>query len=165
MWVQQERQRRLRAFVLLPISFFPFMRGVVLILSLVLPVLAPAENWPQWRGPRLDGTSLDGGFPVKADAQDRLAGLTTPQGPFDTPLALGALGLLGLLVADKPIGRRKALALPAFFCFVNAAALRASWNVLSGRRIDRWEPRRDRHTSPAGVDRLDAAESLHGERR
>jgi cellulose synthase/poly-beta-1,6-N-acetylglucosamine synthase-like glycosyltransferase len=79
--------------------------------------------------------------------------------------ALYGLGLLGLLVADKPIGRRKALALPAFFCFVNAAALRASWNVLSGRRIDRWEPRRDRHTSPAGVDRLDAAESLHGEQR
>src|SRR6478672_7189198 len=23
-----------------------------------------AENWPQWRGPRLDGTSLDQGFPT-----------------------------------------------------------------------------------------------------
>lgn len=26
-----------------------------------------AENWPQWRGPRLDGTSLDHGFPTAAD--------------------------------------------------------------------------------------------------
>ena len=30
---------------------------------------ASAENWPQWRGPRMDGTSLDSGFPVKAEAQ------------------------------------------------------------------------------------------------
>src|SRR5215212_3621282 len=44
------------------------MRRFVFILSLILPVLAPAENWPQWRGPRLDGTSVDGGFPVKAGA-------------------------------------------------------------------------------------------------
>lgn len=29
--------------------------------------LLQAENWPQWRGPRLDGTSLDAGFPLKAD--------------------------------------------------------------------------------------------------
>jgi hypothetical protein len=36
--------------------------------------------------------------------------------------------------------------LPAFFCFVNAASLRAVWNVVSGRRIDRWEPQRP----PAG---------------
>jgi hypothetical protein len=32
--------------------------------------------------------------------------------------------------------------LPAFFCFVNAAATRAIWNLVLGRRIDRWEPQR-----------------------
>jgi outer membrane protein assembly factor BamB len=34
-------------------------------LALLLLTTAPlaAENWPQWRGPRLDGTSLDRGFP------------------------------------------------------------------------------------------------------
>jgi outer membrane protein assembly factor BamB len=37
------------------------------ILTFALP--ASAENWPQWRGPRMDGTSHDSGFPVKADAQ------------------------------------------------------------------------------------------------
>ena len=26
-----------------------------------------AENWPQWRGPRLDGTSKDSGFPVSTE--------------------------------------------------------------------------------------------------
>jgi glycosyltransferase involved in cell wall biosynthesis len=55
---------------------------------------------------------------------------------------LYALGALGLALGDKPLGRRKLLALPAFFCFVNAAALRAVWNLARGRQIDRWEPRR-----------------------
>jgi outer membrane protein assembly factor BamB len=34
-------------------------------LALLLFTTAPlaAENWPQWRGPRLDGSSLDKGFP------------------------------------------------------------------------------------------------------
>jgi hypothetical protein len=34
------------------------------------------------------------------------------------------------------------LALPAYFCLVNVAALHAVLNVLAGRRIDRWEPAR-----------------------
>ena len=62
---------------------------------------------------------------------------------------LYGLGALGLALADKPLGRRKLLALPAFFCFVNAAALRAAWNLARGRRIDRWEPRRA-GSRPAG---------------
>lgn len=40
------------------------------VLSLLLalsPSLLLAENWPQWRGPRLDGTSLDTGFPISAN--------------------------------------------------------------------------------------------------
>ena len=48
----------------------------------------------------------------------------------------------------RPLGRRKALVLPAFFCFVNVAALKATWNVLRGRRIDRWEPRREGPADP-----------------
>ncbi len=31
-----------------------------------LTASALAENWPQWRGPRMDGTSLDQGFPTDA---------------------------------------------------------------------------------------------------
>jgi hypothetical protein len=30
-----------------------------LILLGVLAAIAHAENWPQWRGPRLDGTSAE----------------------------------------------------------------------------------------------------------
>jgi cellulose synthase/poly-beta-1,6-N-acetylglucosamine synthase-like glycosyltransferase len=59
------------------------------------------------------------------------------------------LGATGMLLARRPLGRRKALVLPAFFCFVNVAALKATWNVLRGRRIDRWEPRREPAHSPA----------------
>ncbi len=40
---------------------FPF----ALLLLAAAPVWA--ENWPQWRGPRLDGTSLDHGFPTAND--------------------------------------------------------------------------------------------------
>ncbi len=39
---------------------------LVAVLSFVSA--APAENWPMWRGPRGDGTSLDKGFPTKWDA-------------------------------------------------------------------------------------------------
>jgi cellulose synthase/poly-beta-1,6-N-acetylglucosamine synthase-like glycosyltransferase len=69
---------------------------------------------------------------------------------------LYGLGTAGLLLARTPLGRRKALALPAFFCFVNLASLRAVWNVVRGRRIDRWAPRRGsepKHgTAPAAAD-------------
>ena len=52
-------------------------------------------------------------------------------------------GAAGVALADRPVGRTKALALPAYFCLVNAAALRALWNLLSGTPIDRWEPQRE----------------------
>ena len=61
---------------------------------------------------------------------------------------LYGLGTAGLLLARRPIGRRKALALPAYFCFVNLASLRAVWNVVRGRRIERWAPRRDAEPEP-----------------
>lgn len=53
-----------------------------------------------------------------------------------------AAGATGMLLADRPLGRRKPFVLAAFFCFVNLASLQATWNVVRGRRIDRWEPRR-----------------------
>lgn len=36
-----------------------------LLLLALLPLGAYAENWPQWRGPRLDGTSEGKGFPTR----------------------------------------------------------------------------------------------------
>lgn len=60
-------------------------------------------------------------------------------------LAQGAgytVGLAGLALRGHPLGRNRLLSFPAFFCLVNLAALRALWNIATGRRIDRWEPNR-----------------------
>jgi hypothetical protein len=57
--------------------------------------------------------------------------------------ALAGAGIAGRrrpLPATRPSARL--LALPAYFCLVNLAALHATLNVMRGRRIDRWEPRR-----------------------
>jgi outer membrane protein assembly factor BamB len=35
--------------------------------------IACAENWPQWRGPRLDGTSSEKGLPVKWTTEENIA--------------------------------------------------------------------------------------------
>jgi cellulose synthase/poly-beta-1,6-N-acetylglucosamine synthase-like glycosyltransferase len=62
--------------------------------------------------------------------------------------AVYGLGSVGILLARTPVGRRKVFVLPAFFCFVNAAALKATWNVVRGRRIDLWEPQRQEAGRP-----------------
>lgn len=61
-----------------------------------------------------------------------------------------ALGLAGMLLADRPIGRRKMLALPAYFCLVNAASAKALWQLARRETHERWEPSRsgDGSSSP-----------------
>jgi hypothetical protein len=56
----------------------------------------------------------------------------------------GEVGFAALAAAGLSRGERagKVLGLPAYFCLVNAAAQRAAWNVLTGRRVDRWETAR-----------------------
>ena len=61
--------------------------------------------------------------------------------------AFVALGVVGLLLGRQSVGRHRVLAAPAFFLMVNAAALTAAWNVIRGRRIDRWEPVRGHDSS------------------
>ena len=58
--------------------------------------------------------------------------------------ALYATGAAGLALGARGRGRRRSrlVALPAYFCLVNLASLRAVWNVACRRGIDRWEPRR-----------------------
>lgn len=56
--------------------------------------------------------------------------------------AVYGLGVAGLALRDRPAGRRPWFALPAFFCLVNIASLHAVLNLLTGRRIDRWQPAR-----------------------
>jgi outer membrane protein assembly factor BamB len=65
------------------------MPRLLFILSLVLPVLASAENWPQWRGPRADGTSMDGGFPVKAGAETLKWKVELPGSGHASPIVWG----------------------------------------------------------------------------
>jgi outer membrane protein assembly factor BamB len=42
-------------------------------LSITAVVSVSAENWPQWRGPRLDGNSAEKGLPVKWTANENVA--------------------------------------------------------------------------------------------
>lgn len=51
-----------------------------------------------------------------------------------------ALG--GALLHGTRWGRNKVLALPFFVCMVYLAAMLATWNILRGRQIDRWQPQR-----------------------
>lgn len=56
--------------------------------------------------------------------------------------ALYAAGAAGLALRGGGRTRSRLLALPAYFCLVNLASLRAVWNLARRRAIDRWEPRR-----------------------
>lgn len=58
------------------------------------------------------------------------------------------LGFAGLALAGTGLGRVPALAIPAYFCMVNAAAAHAVWNVVRGTRIERWEPVRAPASGP-----------------
>jgi outer membrane protein assembly factor BamB len=44
------------------------MRFLFALTLLLTATSLQAENWPQWRGPRSDGTSRDHGFPTSVDA-------------------------------------------------------------------------------------------------
>jgi cellulose synthase/poly-beta-1,6-N-acetylglucosamine synthase-like glycosyltransferase len=74
-------------------------------------------------------------------------------GPVYRLAALGqtavyGLGAVGLALRDRRAGRRPWFAIPAFFLLVNIASLHALWNLISGRRIDRWQPVRRADASP-----------------
>jgi glycosyltransferase involved in cell wall biosynthesis len=76
--------------------------------------------------------------------------------------AFYALGAVGMLLAGRPLGRLKVLALPAFFTLVNVASLRAVWNVLRGRQIDRWEPRRSGRAADEAAPGREASARIGG---
>jgi hypothetical protein len=63
--------------------------------------------------------------------------------------ALYGAGLVGIVLGRTRAGRLRPLALPAFFVLVNVASVRAIWNLVSGRRLDRWEPARGSRPVPA----------------
>lgn len=57
-------------------------------------------------------------------------------------------GVTGLVLARTRLGGLAPLAIPAYFCMVNAAAAHAVWNVIRGTRIERWEPVRAPASGP-----------------
>ena len=76
-------------------------------------------------------------------------------------LSLYSSATLGGLLAKTRFGRAKLLSVPFFFVMGNAAALVATWNVLQGRRIDRWQPQRhDANTDAADVPQQEAGLSV-----
>ena len=113
-------------------------------------LLRPVYAWPgppveEWTVNTQD-TWMQGqlGQGVGADAWTRtsLAG----------QLALYGAAALGWAASGTRLGRAKALALPYYFCLVNAASMVAATHVLRGRRIERWEPEREpRLTSAPGA--------------
>jgi cellulose synthase/poly-beta-1,6-N-acetylglucosamine synthase-like glycosyltransferase len=62
------------------------------------------------------------------------------------------LGAVGLALRGHPAGRRPWFSLPAFFVLVNVASLHAAWNLVTGRRIDRWQPARASGPGSAAED-------------
>ena len=56
--------------------------------------------------------------------------------------AFYGLAAAGIALRGRPIAKSRLLALPAYFCLVNVAALHAALNVVRGHRIDRWVPQR-----------------------
>jgi cellulose synthase/poly-beta-1,6-N-acetylglucosamine synthase-like glycosyltransferase len=56
--------------------------------------------------------------------------------------SLYGLGLAGILLDKSAVGRRRILALPAYFCLVNAASARALWQLALGETQARWDPAR-----------------------
>jgi cellulose synthase/poly-beta-1,6-N-acetylglucosamine synthase-like glycosyltransferase len=75
------------------------------------------------------------------------------------------LAAAGLASPRSRLGRTRTAALAAFFVMVNAASLEAIWNLLTNRRIDRWEPRRDDGSAtPTRGPVADAAAANDGDR-
>lgn len=56
-------------------------------------------------------------------------------------VAIYALALGGALLRDRPAGRRRPLAIPYYFCFVNAAALFGILSIVRGTKLESWSTR------------------------
>jgi len=70
----------------------------LLPLLFALPVFA--ENWPQWRGPRMDGTSLDHGFPTAVDEKSLAWQVELPGEGHASPIVWGDRIFTVAMVAD-----------------------------------------------------------------
>ncbi len=70
---------------------------------LIFTAVASAENWPQWRGPRSDGTSLEAGLPVEWSETANIAWKTALTGMgTSTPIIWGDHIFLTSQLGDGP---------------------------------------------------------------
>ncbi|HEX6736629.1 MAG TPA: PQQ-binding-like beta-propeller repeat protein [Vicinamibacteria bacterium] len=83
-----------------PISL-PTSVAAALLLAAAVPQAA-AENWPQWRGPNLDGTSREKDLPLKWTAQENVAWkLALPDRSGSTPIIWGDRIFLNVAEGDE----------------------------------------------------------------
>ena len=84
-----------------------------MLLAVTLPFTAQAENWPAWRGPRLDGTSRETAVPVHWSATSNVVWKTAIPSGHSSPiiwdnrifLTAYAEGKLETLCLDRRGGR------------------------------------------------------------
>lgn len=63
---------------------------LLLLLCTLTSTAVPAENWPQWRGPNLDGSSAERSLPVSWSAEENIAWKTPlPDRGAATPVVWG----------------------------------------------------------------------------
>ena len=64
-------------------------------------------------------------------------------------LLILSAGVLGWTLRRTSLGRSPMLYVPFFFCMANLASVMALWNVVRGRRVERWTPQR--HESAVAI--------------
>lgn len=79
--------------------------------------------------------------------------LLAPTGTFYFAIAAAQVGFLSLAILGwatrgTRVGKSPVLYVPFFFCLANLACAVALWNLVQGRRIERWTPQR--HTPAQG---------------
>lgn len=78
------------------------MKPVIAALAVLLPALAPAENWPQWRGANLDGVSREKNLPVKWSSTENITWkLPMPAWTGATPIIWGEHIFLNVAEGDQ----------------------------------------------------------------
>ncbi|HVG22448.1 MAG TPA: PQQ-binding-like beta-propeller repeat protein [Blastocatellia bacterium] len=72
------------------------------VIALVLDVVIFADNWPQWRGPHLNGTSAEKNLPVRWTAEENVTWkLALPNWSGSTPIIWGEKIFLNVADGDN----------------------------------------------------------------
>ena len=106
--------------------------AVALALAL-LAAAAFAEDWPQWRGPRADGTSLEGGLPTLWGTETGVCwGTNLPGAGHSSPIVAAGSVFVTTALRAMP-------ALEASLVLLIEPVLNPVWAwVVKGERPGRW---------------------------